>query len=41
MLSDNGGNFVGAHRELKELVKQLDQQEIRDKTANKGIAWQF
>jgi len=28
MIWDNGSNFVGAGRELKELVAQLDQDKI-------------
>jgi len=41
MVSDNGGNFVGADKELSELVKQLDQDKIRSSAANKGIEWKF
>lgn len=43
MLSDNGTNFIGADKELKELVKVLvqDKDKILDNTANKGIDWQF
>jgi hypothetical protein len=41
MLSDNGLNFVGAEKELKELVRQLDKDEIVTRTADKGISWQF
>ena len=29
MISDNGSNFVGAERELRELVSQLDQAMIK------------
>ena len=41
MLSDNGTNFVGAKKELEELVRNLDQNKIRQSTANKGITWNF
>ena len=41
MISDNGTNFVGAERELKELVEQLDQDKIEKSSANKGIKWSF
>jgi len=41
MISDNGTNFVGAVRELKELVEQLDQDKIEKSAANKGIMWSF
>ena len=39
--SDNGTNFVGADRELRELVNTLDQDAIRHRTAEKGIRWRF
>ncbi|XP_052820099.1 uncharacterized protein LOC128245919 [Mya arenaria] len=41
MLSDNGKNFIGAEKELKDLVLQLDKNHIEGNTANKGIEWQF
>jgi len=41
MISDNGSNFVGAGRELKELVAQLDQDKIVQSAANKGVKWSF
>ena len=41
MLSDNGTNFVGAKRELEELVNKLDKEKIKQSTANKGIKWNF
>ena len=41
MLSDNGGNFIGADKELKELVFLLNQEKIKSSTANKGIVWDF
>ena len=41
MFSDNGGTFVGADRELKELIAQLDQQSIIKSTVNKAVEWQF
>ena len=41
MLSDNGGNFVGANKELCDLVKELDQEKITKSTANQGINWKF
>jgi len=30
MISDNGSNFVGVERELRELVKQLDQLPTKE-----------
>ena len=41
MISDNGTNFVGANRELKDLLKQLDRDKIVHSTANQGIKWKF
>ena len=39
MASDNGSNFVAADREIRELVAELDQEQIRRTTANKGVEW--
>ena len=39
MFSDNGGNFVKVDKELKDLVNQLDQEKIKQATANKGVQW--
>ena len=39
MVSDNGSNFVAANREIRELVAELDQEQIRRTTANKGVEW--
>ena len=42
MNSDNGTNFVGANRELDELVvEKLDEDKIRVTTADKGVRWHF
>ena len=41
MISDNGSNFVGAERELRELVSQLDQDKIIKLVAKKGVKWNF
>ena len=43
--SDNGTNFVGANRELKEMHDFLSQRDagyiITDDCASLGIEWQF
>ncbi|XP_068692777.1 uncharacterized protein [Montipora foliosa] len=39
MVSDNGSNFVAADREIGQLVAELDQEQIRRTTANKGVEW--
>ena len=42
VVSDNGTNFVGAERELRELVEALDQDEILQKTCRyHQIDWKF
>ena len=41
MLSDRGTNFVGADKELKEIIRNLDSDNVKLKTASKGISWQF
>jgi hypothetical protein len=41
MTSDNGTNFIGANRELMELVTQLDQEKITRETVIHGIKWTF
>ena len=41
VVSDNGGNFVGAEKELRELAKNLDEDKIQRSVANKGITWPF
>ena len=41
MISDSGTNFVGAERELRELVEQLERDKIEKSAANKGIKWSF
>ena len=39
--SGNGMNFVGAERELRELVQSMDREWIMDDAANKGIKWNW
>jgi hypothetical protein len=41
VISDNGTNFVGANRELGELIKGLDQRKIVVDATNRGITWKF
>ena len=41
MYSDNGTNFVGANRELKELVNGWNQKKINDTLLSKEIQWHF
>lgn len=39
--SDNGTNFVGAQRELKEALCILNQHRIQEALLQKGIKWSF
>ena len=39
--SDNGSNFVGAARELKEAISKWDQSLINKTLCQKGISWHF
>ena len=41
VVSDNGGNFVAADKELQEVVRSLDQDRIIKSAANRGIKWHF
>jgi len=41
IVSDRGINFVGADRELLELVSGMDTNKIQDQTASKGVKWCF
>ena len=41
VVSDNGGNFIGAGKELRELAKNFDENKIQRSVANKGIRWHF
>ena len=41
IVSDRGTNFIGAARELKELVDKLDNQRIQESTVVNGIKWTF
>ena len=39
--SDNGTNFVGAERELKECLDRMEQAKISDTLSQDGIQWFF
>ena len=39
--SDNGTNFVGARRELREAINEMDQKEITEKLRQQNIHWKF
>ena len=39
--SNNGTNFVGADRDLRELVLTMDQEQIADNAASDRIRWNW
>jgi len=41
LTSDNGRNFVDAHRELQELIVKLDHQKIVKSISSHGLKWNF
>lgn len=41
VLSDNGSNFVGAERELREVFGALNKTKVEEATTRKGIKWRF
>jgi len=41
VLSDNGSQMVGAERELRRLIEGLDNDQLRQFNAEKGIQWIF
>ncbi|XP_020915379.1 uncharacterized protein LOC110252867 [Exaiptasia diaphana] len=41
MLSDNGTNYVGAQREIKELVEKINQEKVQRMTSNRIVKWLF
>ena len=41
MLSDNGSQLVGAERELREMIRGWDVEQLKEFNAEKGMKWQF
>ena len=41
MLSDNGTNFVGAEKEIRELVSHLDHDQLQRMTSSRGVTWHW
>ena len=41
IVSDRETNFIGAERELRESVDNLDQTQIQDQTTGRGVKWSF
>ena len=41
MMTDNGTQFVGAEKELRQMVNGLNQLQIQEFWAKKGMHWKF
>ena len=41
LFSDNGSNFAGAERELREALAELDKEQIADELSVRGVQWSF
>lgn len=41
MFSDNGTNFVGANKELKEALEELKKEEVVTEAEKMGVRWKF
>ena len=41
ILSDNGSNFIGADRELREALDKLGQRKIYNDLSSQNIIWKF
>ena len=39
--SDNGTNFVGTEKELREALKRLDSERIGDQLSSERVQWHF
>ena len=41
LVSDNGSNFVGAERELRDGIRRCTTHPVLSKLAKKGVNWRF
>ena len=41
MLSDNGTNFVGVEKEIRELISELDHDQLQRMTSSHGVTWHW
>ena len=41
ILSDNGSQFVGAKKELRQMVGDINQDEVKEFCGEKGMQWKF
>ena len=41
MYSDNGTNFVGAEREIRQVIENWNKRQIKDELLQRGCQWVF
>ncbi|XP_068735751.1 uncharacterized protein [Montipora capricornis] len=41
ILSDNGSQFVGAEKELRQMVSDINEEEVKEFCGEKGMQWKF
>ena len=41
IVTDNGRNFVGAEKELREIIKNIDFEKVKEKLADQVTTWHF
>lgn len=41
ILSDNGSQFVGAEKELRQMVGGINEEEVKEFCGEKGMQWKF
>ena len=41
ILSDNGSQFVGAEKELRQMVGNINEEEVKEFCGEKGMQWKF
>ena len=39
--SENGSNFVGADRKIKEAIERIDDEKVRSELIQRGCKWVF
>lgn len=41
ILSDNGSQFVGAEKELRQMINDINEEEVQEFCGEKGMQWKF
>ena len=41
IMSDNGSQFVGAEKELRLMVNDINEEEVQEFCGEKGMQWKF